>query len=79
MTDLYWSFPDWGCMEIEGLMGEDRSQGLLRGGLSGNSFVSLNGGSCCMPQGFIRAEAAGCRLLLSLQRHLLRRGSEVKP
>lgn len=67
MTDLYCSFPDWGCMDTEGLMEHDRSQGLLRGGLSGSSFVSLNGGSCCMRVGFLRAEAADCRLLQYLQ------------
>ncbi len=53
MTDLYWSFPYWGCMDTEGLMGDERSQGLLRGGLNGSSFVSLNGGSCCMRQDFL--------------------------
>ena len=40
------SFPDWERVSRPGLMGELRSQPLLRGGLRGSSLVRLKGGSC---------------------------------
>ena len=42
-------------------MGEERSQPLVRGGLSGSSFVSLKGGSCCSDRDTL-TKAQGLRI-----------------
>ena len=51
------SLPDCERMSRPGLIGELRSQPLLRGGLKGSSLVRLKGGSCKASLSSMRQEA----------------------